>query len=65
MNNPAARGAIRASCAAVTAEDPHVLILMWPGLSLAYLGYIDAARSRARRCRKPTLARFQPNQMAI
>jgi tetratricopeptide (TPR) repeat protein len=48
MNNPAVRAANRISCAAVTAEDPHVFILMWLGLSLAYLGYINAARSRAR-----------------
>jgi class 3 adenylate cyclase/tetratricopeptide (TPR) repeat protein len=48
MNSPAVRAANRTSCAAVTADDPHVLILMWLGLSLAYLGYVDAARFRAR-----------------
>jgi predicted ATPase len=48
MNNPDVRVANRTSFAAVTAEDPHVIILVWLGLSLAYLGYIDAARSRAR-----------------
>jgi hypothetical protein len=41
------RAAIRAAYAAVTAEDPHVSTLMWLALSLAYLGYINAARSRA------------------
>jgi hypothetical protein len=48
MNNPAARAAIRAACAAVTAEDPHVGILTFLTVSLGYLGYVDAARSRAR-----------------
>ena len=48
MNNPADRAAIRAACATVTPEDPHVVILGYLAVSLGYLGYVDAARSRAR-----------------
>jgi class 3 adenylate cyclase/tetratricopeptide (TPR) repeat protein len=48
MNNPADRAANRAACATVTAEDPHVVILTYLALSLGYLGYVDAARCRAR-----------------
>ena len=48
MNNPAARSANRAAFATVTAEDPHVVSLGNLAVSLGYLGYVDAARSRAR-----------------
>jgi predicted ATPase len=48
MNKPADRSANRAACETVAAEDPHVMILIYLALSLAYLGHIDAARSRAR-----------------
>ena len=43
MNNPATR----AACATVMPDDPQVHILGVLALSLAYLGHIDAARSRA------------------
>ena len=48
MSDPAARAAIRAACATVMPEDPHVLILVYLAVSLGYLGYVDAARERAR-----------------
>jgi tetratricopeptide (TPR) repeat protein len=46
-NNAAHRAVIRAACATVTTEDPYVAIIASLAVSLAYLGYIDAARSRA------------------
>jgi predicted ATPase len=48
MNNPAARSVNRAVFATVTAEDPHLMILGSLAVSLGYLGYVNAARSRAR-----------------
>jgi predicted ATPase len=48
MSDPAARAAIRAACATVMAEDPHVVILGYLAVTLGYLGYVDAARERAR-----------------
>jgi predicted ATPase len=48
MNNPADRAAIRAACATVSPQDPYVVVLVYIAMSLAYLGYVDAARSRAR-----------------
>jgi tetratricopeptide (TPR) repeat protein len=48
MNNPAVRAANRAACATVTPEDPHVAVLVYLAVSLGYLGYVDAARYRAR-----------------
>ena len=48
MTNSAARAAIRAACATVVPEDPHVGVLVYLAASLGYLGYVDAARYRAR-----------------
>jgi tetratricopeptide (TPR) repeat protein len=48
MSDPAARAAIRAACATVMPEDPYVAPLVYLAVSLGYLGYVDAARSRAR-----------------
>ena len=48
MTDPAARAAIRAACATVVPEDPHVGVLVYLAASLGYLGYVDAARYRAR-----------------
>ena len=48
MSDPAARAAIRAACATVMPEDPHVRILGYLAVTLGYLGYVDAARERAR-----------------
>jgi len=48
MSDPAARAAIRAACATAMPEDPHSLILAELAVSLGYLGYVDAARERAR-----------------
>ena len=48
MSDPAARAAIRAACATVMPEDPHVRILGYLAVSLGYLGYVHAARERAR-----------------
>src|SRR5215472_9135671 len=45
MNDPTNRAAHRAACAAVTSEDPHVVILTFTAVNLAYLGYVDQARS--------------------
>jgi tetratricopeptide (TPR) repeat protein len=44
MNDEPTRAITRAGCAAVTAEDPHVVILVHYALSLAYLGFVDQAR---------------------
>jgi len=38
--------ACRAVYATLTAEDPHVTLLAWLGVSLTYLGYIDQGRAR-------------------
>jgi predicted ATPase len=43
LNDPTHRAAFRA--AAVTAEGPHVAILVHTAVNLAYLGHIDQARS--------------------
>jgi class 3 adenylate cyclase len=48
MNNPADREAIRTAFATVGPEDPQVAILLYLAMSLGYLGYVDAARSRVR-----------------
>jgi tetratricopeptide (TPR) repeat protein len=48
MNNPTVRAATRAVFATVAPEDLHVAILTWLAVSLGHLGYVDAARSRAR-----------------
>ena len=48
MTDSAARAAIRAACATVVPEDPHVGVLVYLAASLGYLGYVDAARYRAR-----------------
>jgi class 3 adenylate cyclase/tetratricopeptide (TPR) repeat protein len=46
MNNPADRAANRAAVS--PGVDPHIVILVQLAVSLGYLGYVDAARSRAR-----------------
>src|SRR5215472_5094565 len=48
MNKPAERSANRTAFASVTPEDPYGMISVYLALSLGYLGYVDAARSRAR-----------------
>ena len=48
ISDPAARAAIRAACATVMPEDPHVRILVYLAVTLGHLGYVDAARERAR-----------------
>jgi tetratricopeptide (TPR) repeat protein len=45
MNDLTHRVAHRVAFAAVTPEDPHLLILVHTAVILAYLGYIDQARS--------------------
>jgi class 3 adenylate cyclase/tetratricopeptide (TPR) repeat protein len=46
--NSAERAAIRAASATVLPEDPYVALLAALAVSLGYLGYVEAARSRAR-----------------
>jgi class 3 adenylate cyclase/predicted ATPase len=48
MSDSAARAAIRAARATVMPEDPHAAVLRYLAVSLGYLGYVDAARYRAR-----------------
>ena len=48
MNDPPQRANHRAACATVTAGDPHVVILTYYAICLAYLGFIDQARAWAR-----------------
>ena len=45
MNDPTHRVAHRVAFAAVTPEDPRLLILLHTAVILAYLGYIDQSRS--------------------
>jgi hypothetical protein len=45
--------AVRRASSVVTGEDDYCTISAWLSISLAYLGYLDQARSRAmKRCRK-------------
>jgi tetratricopeptide (TPR) repeat protein len=47
-DDPADRTAIRAASANMSPVDPYVAMLVYIAMSLAYLGYVDAARARAR-----------------
>ena len=48
LDDPADRTAVRAATATVSPLDAYVAMLVYIATSLAYLGYVDAARARVR-----------------
>jgi tetratricopeptide (TPR) repeat protein len=48
LDDPADRTAVRTATANVSPLDAYVAMLLYIAMSLAYLGYVDAARTRAK-----------------